>query len=668
MDRVAQAHEAVSDVVSGAEFAQRRRERLSAEHDPTLFATAYSSPVPSHDGTMLAWISDRDGRPRAWVAPLPPDGSPVVEPAWPLPTEGDGGDPDGGVPWDVQKLTWSPDGYWLACQLAPGGGERTRVRLITPDGTQIQDLAPSAAAVTLGSWSPRGRQVGITIFGAGSGDGVACLMDVRDGTSTMLTSGPAAVVCAISGDGMRAVVRVGRRGARRLEMFDLRSGRCTELLPGGEANVADARFGITGGQLFVHSDAGGERPSLLAVGLNGDAEPSLPYLVAGRDDADLDLAALDPAGARAALVWNVDGRSEVDLLDLRSGIAEPLPCPPGDVVTGAAFTRDGRALLVGNEGPTVPPTITRISLDDHDTVTDPTTTHPPRTPCGAAAPRRIKTVTPLLPAAPRTGENLVDPVLHRFPGEDGLPLSGWLFRPATAFGAVPTLIWLHGGPEAQERPIFQPLFQALLAEGVAVFAPNVRGSGGYGRSFSQADDLERRFVAITDVRAAAESLVTSGLADPSRIGVAGRSYGGYLTLVALAWFPELFRVGVDVCGISDFATFYAQTEPWIAAAAVTKYGDPEADAALLRELSPIHSADRITAPLLVVHGTYDTNVPIVEAEQIVAALQERGASPGFLLFDDEGHEVHSTANRVVFVREVVRWVTGHLLDVGEQTA
>jgi dipeptidyl aminopeptidase/acylaminoacyl peptidase len=326
-------------------------------------------------------------------------------------------------------------------------------------------------------------------------------------------------------------------------------------------------------------------------------------------------------------------------------------------VTGAAFTRDGQALLVGNEGPTVPPTITRISLDDHDgAVIDPTTTQRP-----------IR-VAPLLPATAREGGQLVDPVLHRFLGEDGLPLTGWLFRPAASFGAAPTLIWLHGGPEAQERPVFQPLFQALLAEGVAVFAPNVRGSGGYGRSFSQADDLERRFVAITDVRAAVESLVEAGLADPSRIGVSGRSYGGYLTLVALAWFPELFRVGVDVCGISDFATFYAGTEPWIATAAVTKYGDPEADAALLRELSPIHSADRIAAPLLVVHGVYDTNVPIIEAEQIVAALHERGASPGFLRFDDEGHEVHSTANRVLFVREVVRWVTGHLLDVGEQTA
>ena len=562
----------------------------------------------------------------------------------------------------MQKIAWSPDGYWIACQLAPGGGERTRVRLVTPDGTQVHDLAPSAPAVTLGSWSPSGRRLGITIFGAGTGDGVACLIDVRDGTSTMLTSGPAALVCAVSGDGLRAVVRVGRRGARRLELFDLRSGRCTQLLPGGEANVADARFGITGGQLFVHSDAGGERPALLAVGLNRDAEPSLPYLVAGRDDHDLDLVALDPAGARAALVWNVDGRSEVDLLDLRSGITEPLPGRPAT----SSPARRSPATGVRCWSATRARRSRRRSPGSRSTLR-PTSRRPPRTPCEAAAPAD-RPVTPLLPAAPRDAGHLVDPVLHHFPGEDGLPLSGWLFRPASAFGAVPTLIWLHGGPEAQERPIFQPLFQALLAEGVAVFAPNVRGSGGYGRTFSQADDLDRRFVAITDVRAAVTSLVEHGLADPARIGVSGRSYGGYLTLVALAWFPELFRVGVDVCGISDFTTFYEQTEPWIAAAAVTKYGDPQADAALLHELSPIHSVDRITAPLLVVHGAYDTNVPIVEAEQIVEALRDRGASPGFLLFDDEGHEVHSTENRVLFVREVVRWVTGHLLDVGEQTA
>ncbi|MBN9100042.1 MAG: S9 family peptidase [Pseudonocardia sp.] len=612
------------------DFTERRLARMGS---PELFAPAYSNPGPSPDNSLLAWISDRDGRPRAWIAPLPADGSPVVEPDTPLVDDA-----------DVQAISWSPDGQWLALQLAPGGGERTEVRLVSPDGAGVRDLAPGAAAATLGVWSPSGHLIGLTVFPEGAGDGQACLFDLRDGTSTVLAAGPAARVCAVSGDGRRAVVRLGRRGARSLELVDLRSGRRTELIPGGESTVADARFGVTGRQLYVHTDAGRDRPALLAVTLRGTSSVSTVFTIAERPDDDLDAVALDPAGARAVLVWNVDGRSETELLDLRSGLLEPLVQPEGEVVTGTAFTRDGRALLIAGEGPTVTPRISRLELD------------------GYADP------TPLLPAEPDGGEQLVAPTLHDFRAEDGLRLSGWLFRPRGALGALPTLLWLHGGPEAQERPTFQPLFQALLAAGVAVFAPNVRGSGGYGREFAAADDHERRFVAITDVRAAVEFLTSSGLADAARIGVSGRSYGGYLTLVALAWFPELFAVGVDVCGISDFSTFYAHTEPWIAEAATTKYGDPHADAGLLHELSPLYQADRIVAPLLVVHGGNDTNVPLVEAEQIVDALRERGSSPGFLLFPDEGHEVHGTENRAVFVREVVSWVSAHLVELGEQTA
>jgi dipeptidyl aminopeptidase/acylaminoacyl peptidase len=607
------------------ELTERRLARIGAAP-----AVGHHDPAPSPDGTRLAWISDRAGRPHLWVAPLPGAG-PVVEPDGPLLAEGG----------DVQALGWSPDGEHIAAQLAPGGGERTRVVLVDPRTGEHREIAPGAAAVTLGSWSPTGRLLGVTVFGEGTGDGQACLVDVRDGTSTLVAVGPAARVCAISGDGRRAVVRVGRRGARCLELVDLRTGRRTDLLPGGGATVADARFGVTGRQLFVHTDAGRERPALLAVTVRGTAVSTV-FTVAERPGDDLDSAALDPTGGRAALVWNVDGRSEVELLDLRTGLVEGVPAPPGDLVTSLAFTRDGAALLVASEGPTVAPRLSRLPLEP------------------AAPPE------PLVPAAPPADTSLVAPSLHGFPGEDGLPLSGWLFRPRGALGALPTLLWLHGGPEAQERPGFQPLFQALVAEGVAVFAPNVRGSGGYGRTFAAADDHERRFTAITDVRAAVRFLVDAGLADPARVGVAGRSYGGYLTLAALAADPELFAVGVDVCGISDFATFFAHTEPWIAEAATTKYGHPDVDAAMLRALSPLHRADRITAPLLVVHGEHDTNVPLVEAEQIVGALRDRGAA--LLLFAGEGHEVRGTHNRAVFVREVVRWVTGHLLGAEERTA
>jgi prolyl oligopeptidase PreP (S9A serine peptidase family) len=516
------------------------------------------------------------------------------------------------------------------------------VRLHALDGGEVREIAPGAAAVTLGAWSPSGNQLGVTVFPEGAGDGQACLYDLRDGTSTVVAAGPAARVCAVSGDGRRAVVRLGRRGQRDLELVDLWSGRRTALIPGGEANVADARFAVTGRQLYVHTDAGRERPALLAVTLGGDAVSTV-FAVAEREDADLDIVALDPAGVRAALVWNVAGTSETELLDLRSGLLEPIGPVPGDVVTGVAFTRDGEALLAASEGPTVVPRVSRVALET-----------------GA--------VGPLLPAEPDDGEAFVAPTLHEFRAEDGLVLSGWLFRPRAALGPLPTLLWLHGGPEAQERPIHQPLFQALLAAGVAVFAPNVRGSIGYGRTFAAADDLDRRFVAITDVRAAVDFLVAAGLADPARVGVSGRSYGGYLTLIALAWFADRFAVGVDVCGMSDFATFYTGTEPWIAAAAVTKYGDPQVDAALLRELSPIHHVDRIVAPLLVVHGGHDTNVPLVEAEQVVEALRERAGSARLLLFPDEGHEVRGTENRAVFVREVVDWVTLHLMEPAVQTA
>ena len=483
-----------------ADFVRRRRDRVAPEHDPALFATAYSQPVPSPDGRMLAWISDRDGRPHAFVAPLPPDGSAVAEPAWPLPTDG-----EPGVPWDVQKIAWSPDGFWLACQLAPGGGERTRVRLVTPDGTQVHDLAPSAPAVTLGSWSPSGRQLGITIFGGGTGDGVASLVDVRDGSSTMLTSGPAALVCAISGDGMRAVVRVGRRGARRLELFDLRSGRCTELLPGGEANVADARFGITGGQLFVHSDAGPSGPRCWPSGSTATPRRRCPTSSPPVTSTISTSSRSTPRGR--APRWCGTSRGAVRSISWTCAPASPSRSPARRATssprrrspaTGAHSWSGTRA-----DGP----------ADDH----------PDRAgrgcersgPCVTRARERAE-VTPLLPAAPRDAGHLVDPVLHHFLGEDGLPLSGWLFRPASAFGAVPTHPDLAarrpGGPGTPDLPAAVPGAAGRGRRGVRAERARLRRVRPH---VLHADDL--RPAVRRDHRRARRvtSLVEHGLADPA---------------------------------------------------------------------------------------------------------------------------------------------------------
>jgi dipeptidyl aminopeptidase/acylaminoacyl peptidase len=178
-----------------------------------------------------------------------------------------------------------------------------------------------------------------------------------------------------------------------------------------------------------------------------------------------------------------------------------------------------------------------------------------------------------------------------------------------------------------------------------VLAPNIRGSSGFGREFVHADDLDGRYAAFSDVLACAEHLVTAGLADRDRIAVTGRSYGGYLTLASLAFSPGVFAAGVDICGMSDLVTFYRDTEPWIAAAAVTKYGHPERDRALLEDLSPLRSAAEIDVPLLVVHGEHDTNVPIGEAQQIVGALRELGRPVEYLELTGEGHVYRRTTSR-----------------------
>ncbi|MFN2497449.1 MAG: prolyl oligopeptidase family serine peptidase [Pseudonocardiaceae bacterium] len=634
-------------------FTRRRRARLAAElpaldwpaaespgldwlgaESPGLdwlAAETCTSPALSPDGSILAVVSDRDGTPRVWLSPLTQEGPPVRL--------------DTGEDY-VRMVSWSPDGEWLCLTTAPGGGERTLVRALHPDGSEARVIAGTPDGVaSIGPWQPGGHTVGLA---ESSGTDPATLdayaVDVCSGRRRHLASGPAAAVCTFSHDGRYAVVRLGPRGARRLRLVDTRTGSSAELL-GADATVADARFAPDDRMIYLHTDAAREFAALLALPRVAAGYPESAELIAARDGVELERFALEPTGRAVVAVWNVEGRSELELVDLAGGQRRALPAPPATVVTGCAYTQDGKSLVLAVESGTEPAHVLGYPL-------------PP------GAPVRLAPALPL----PWPSDAPVRAELHRCRARDGLELSGWLYRPVGARGAVPTLVWLHGGPESQERPTFNPLYQALLRYGVAVFAPNVRGSSGFGHSFVDADVGHRRLAAIDDVADLARYLVETGLADPTALGCAGRSYGGYLTIVVMVSHPALFRVGVDVCGITDFETFFAHTEPWIAAAAVSRYGDPRRDAELLRELSPIHRIGRLSAPLLVVHGGQDTNVPLIEAEQIVTALRDRGASPGYLVLPDEGHEILGATNRAAFVREVVHWLIRHLLDVDERSA
>jgi dipeptidyl aminopeptidase/acylaminoacyl peptidase len=218
----------------------------------------------------------------------------------------------------------------------------------------------------------------------------------------------------------------------------------------------------------------------------------------------------------------------------------------------------------------------------------------------------------------------------------------------------------HGGPEGQARPTMSPDAQALVANGIAVFAPNVRGSSGFGKAFMAMDDGAKRVDGVRDIKATTDALIAQGIADPRRLGIMGGSYGGYMVMAGMTEYPDMFAAGANLFGVVNFETFFRESEPWMAAISTTEYGDPSTQRDMLRALSPIHKLDRIKAPLFVLHGANDTNVPVVEAEQIVSAMKARGVPVRYTLFPDEGHGWRKTPNRVRSTTEIVGFFVEHL--------
>lgn len=133
-----------------------------------------------------------------------------------------------------------------------------------------------------------------------------------------------------------------------------------------------------------------------------------------------------------------------------------------------------------------------------------------------------------------------------------------------------------------------------------------------------------------------------------------------MTMAGLSFYPRLFAAGADLCGIVNFATFFANTEPWMAAVSKQEYGDPDTESELLRELSPLGRIDKVVAPTIVLHGANDTNVPVIEADQVVRSLQARGVPYEYVLFPDEGHGFLKVTNRIAANVAVVRWFERYL--------
>jgi dipeptidyl aminopeptidase/acylaminoacyl peptidase len=405
----------------------------------------------------------------------------------------------------------------------------------------------------------------------------------------------------------------------------------------GPGTFFGGSFSPDGRSVYLGSNKDRDLLAFARVKLDQNGQPGPIEVLAARDNAELSAFEINEQGTMAALVWNVAGLSELSFLDLKSGSETKGPPAPAEIVSGLDFSKDGRLLAMVVSGATAPSDIWTLDLST----------------------KQFSQVT----RSPHAGvdlSRLVRPELVRYPAHDKLELSGWLYRPKGGQGPGPIVLSFHGGPESQERPFFNSTYQALLANGIAVFAPNVRGSSGFGKKFVNLDNGPLRENGIKDIKASVDYVVSSGIADPKRIGIMGGSYGGYMVGAGLTEYPDLFAAGADLFGVINFETFFKNTQPWMAAISKVEYGDPDTQLEMLRRLSPIHRVDRIKAPTIVLHGANDTNVPVIEAEQIVENLKRRGVPVQYVLFPDEGHGWRKTPNRIRSTMEIVRWFNTYL--------
>jgi dipeptidyl aminopeptidase/acylaminoacyl peptidase len=426
-----------------------------------------------------------------------------------------------------------------------------------------------------------------------------------------------------SPDGRQLLVKEARAADDAdLLLLDIQSGVRRLLTPEprthGKAAVRQALFAADGKAVYLLTDRGTGFTGLFRLDL-AHADAGLEPLVPGvLHDVEQVAAAGD-----GTLVFSTNEGGASRAYVLRGKSLEPLPLPQG-VVSGLRFARDrSDGLFLALETPTSPSDVFELSLRSKKLV------------------RWTKSEVGGLDAA-----NFVSAELVHYKGADGLGLSAFLYRPRDVPKGkrLPTVLYWHDGPASQERPGFRPEFQLLLEEGMAVLAPNLRGSDGSGKAYRAADDGVKRAQVLEDIAATLEWLGKQPDLDTSRVAAWGTGYGGYLALASAAFYPSSFRAVVDVEGIVSLPSYLETAPPYRRDALRSEYGDervPEVRAVQDR-ISPLSSLNRLQAAVLVVQGKKDVRVPHTQAEQLVRA---RGKDAWYLLALDEGRGFWRKENR-----------------------
>ena len=268
---------------------------------------------------------------------------------------------------------------------------------------------------------------------------------------------------------------------------------------------------------------------------------------------------------------------------------------------------------------------------------------------------------------PEINENdLVEGKVVRYKSFDGLEIPSVFYKPhqANANNKVPALVWVHGGPGGQSRLNYSSTIQYLVNHGYAILAVNNRGSSGYGKAFNMMDNKKHGDVDLKDCIEGKTYLQSLDFIDPEKIGIIGGSYGGYMTMAALAFAPEEFNVGVNIFGVTNWLRTLKSTPPWwesFRKALFDELGDPfTADSVRLHAISPLFHAENITKPVMVLQGANDPRVLQVESDEMVEAIRTNNVEVEYVLFPDEGHGFRKKENQIEGYGKVLKFLDKHL--------
>ncbi|MCB1056163.1 MAG: S9 family peptidase [Acidobacteria bacterium] len=469
-------------------------------------------------------------------------------------------------------------------------------------------------------------------------------VDRPEDARVLLEKGGAWVVGGFSPDDSKLiVVRYISANETDPYILDIASGELSAIDDTEEPVAYSAmKFSADGKGLYYASDEGTEFKHLryldLATGERTTLTADIPW--------DVESLAVSDDGHYLGFTVNEDGIARLHVRDLTEAGAEiALPELPDGLIYGLDFDPASRRLGMTINTPQTPGDVFSLDL----------------------ATKRLDRWTYSEVGGLSTDE-MVAPELIRFPtfdSVDGKPrlIPAFYYRPAGK-GPFPVVVDIHGGPEGQERPSFSPFIQFLVRElGVAVLAPNVRGSAGYGKSYLLLDNGMKREDSVQDIGKLLDWAAARPELDGDRMGVFGGSYGGYMVLASMVHFHDRLRAGVDVVGISNFVTFLENTQDYRRDLRRAEYGD-ERDPEMrtfLEKVSPMTHAAQITDPLLVVQGLNDPRVPVTESEQMVDVIRGNGGEVWYLLAKDEGHGFRKKVNRDYFLASTALFFERYLV-------